>query len=258
MQGIDVRAAALYMKFLAVLGVRWRTQTLASGERMRLRTNDALGRKLVVEKWFEPRVREKLRQHVRPGATVLDVGANIGYYTVQAATLVGPHGRVVAFEPQPSMRQELAANLALNRITNVTIMPYALSDRAAIAHFCVPTAGHESMGSLHSNARFKADCEIEVETRCLDDVLESASCTRVDLVKLDAEGAELPIVKGASGLLSGPNRPYVVFEANEENCAPFGYRVFDLLKAFWDFGYQLTQIDAENWFAEGRRSEKQS
>ena len=256
MQGIDVRAAALYMRSLAALGLRWRTQTLASGERMRLRTNDALGRRLVAEKWFEPRVREKLRQHARPGATVLDIGANIGYYTVQAATLVGPHGRVVAFEPQPSMRQELAANLALNQLSNVVIMPYALSDRAEIVRFCVPAAGHESMGSLHSNARFKADCEIEVETRCLDDVLECANCPLVDLVKLDAEGAELPIVKGASRLLSGPNKPCVVFEAVEENCAPFGYNVFDLLKAFWDFGYKLTQIDAENWFAERRSREE--
>jgi FkbM family methyltransferase len=218
---------------------------------MRLRTNDALGRRLVAEKWFEPRVREKLRQHARPGAMVLDIGANIGYYTVQAATLVGPHGRVFAFEPQPSMRQELAANLALNQLSNVTVIPYALSDRAETVRFCVPTAGNESMGSLHSNPRFEADCEIEVETRCLDDVLKSVDCPLVDLVKLDAEGAELPIVKGAARLFSGPSKPCVVFEANEENCAPFGYRVFDLLKAFWDFGYQLTQIDGENWFAEG-------
>jgi FkbM family methyltransferase len=219
---------------------------------MRLRTNDALGQRLVAEKWFEPRVREKLRQHSLSGATVLDIGANIGYYTVQMATLVGPGGRVMSFEPQPSMRQELAANLTLNRLSNVTIIPYALSDRAETVRFCVPAAGREAMGSLRSNPRFKADCEIEVETRRLDDVLESASCLHVDLVKLDAEGAELPIVKGASRLLSGPDKPCVVFEANEENCAPFGYRVFDLLKAFWDFGYQITQIDAENWFAEDR------
>jgi hypothetical protein len=79
-----------------------------------------------------------------------------------------------------------------------------------------------------------------------------AQCRRIDFVKLDAEGAELPILKGAAILLSGPDRPCVVFEACEENCAPFGYRVFDLLRAFWDFGYHLTQLDNENWFAEPR------
>lgn len=257
MEGINVRAASLYMRSLAALGLRWKNKTLTSGERMRLRTNDDLARWLLAEKWFEPGVREKVRQCARPGATVLDIGANIGYYTVQAATLVGPHGRVVAFEPQPSVRQELAANVALNRLSNVTIMPYALSDRAETVRFCVPTAGHESMGSLHSNPRFKVGCEIEVETRCLDDILESWDCPLVDLVKLDAEGAELPIVRGASRLFSGPNKPYAVFEAVEENCAPFGYRVFDLLKAFWDFGYKLTQINAENWFAEGRNGGEQ-
>jgi FkbM family methyltransferase len=219
---------------------------------MRLRTSDALGQRLMAEKWFEPHVRDSLRKHARSGATFLDIGANIGYYTIQAATLVGPQGAVIAFEPQPAVRQELAANVALNRFANVTVMPYALSDRAGTVRFCVPTVGNESMGSLHPNARFQVGCEIEVETRRLDDVLESANCPRVDLLKLDAEGAELPIVKGASRLLSGPARPCVVFEACEENCAPFGYRVFDLLRAFWDLGYQLTQVDAENWFAESR------
>lgn len=150
MQIVDVRLASLYMRSLAAVGLRWKTQTLASGERMRLRTNDILGGRLVAEKWFEPRVREKVRQYARSGATVVDIGANIGYYTVQAATLVGPHGRVVAFEPQPSVRQELASNLALNQLSNVMIVPYALSDRAETVRFCVPTAGHESMGSLRS------------------------------------------------------------------------------------------------------------
>jgi len=254
MQGIDIRAAALQMRSMAALGIRSKTQTLASGERMRLRTNDALARQLVAEKWFEPRVREKVREHARSGTTVLDIGANIGYYTVQAATLVGPHGRVVAVEPQPAMRHELAANLALNQLSNVLIVPYALSDRAETVSFCVPTAGQEAMGSLRFNARFKTDCEIQVETRSLDEVLESANCSRVDLVKMDAEGAELLIVRGATRLFSGPNKPCVVFEAREENCAPFGYQVFDLLKAFWDLGYKLTQIDPENWFAEVRSS----
>jgi FkbM family methyltransferase len=247
-----VRVAALYMNCLARVGVRRKVLRLASGERMCLRTNDSLAGRLMAERWFEPRVREKLRQHARVGATVLDIGANIGYYTLQAATLVGPRGRVLSFEPQPLMRRELTANLTLNQLSNVTVLPYALSDRAGTVSFCVPTAGHESMGSLHFNARFEVDREIEVESRCLDDVLESLDCPHVDFVKLDAEGAELAIVKGASRLFSGPNKPCVVFEACEENCTSFGYRVFDLLKAFGDFGYRLTQVDHENWIAEGR------
>lgn len=182
----------------------------------------------------------------------MDIGANIGYYTILAATLAGPQGRVLAFEPQPAIRELLNANLALNRLSNVTVLPCALSDRTGTVRFCVPKPGNESMGSLRFNGRFEADCEIEVQARRLEDVLEAANCHRVDFVKLDAEGAELPILNGAPRLFSGPDRPCVVFEACEKNCAPFGYRVFDLLKAFWEFGYELTQIDSENWFAEPR------
>src|SRR5712692_5589889 len=239
MRGIEVRAAALYMRLLAAMGRSRKTLSLASGERMSVRTNDTLARRLLAERWFEPSIRQKLRGHVYNGATVVDIGANIGYYTVQAASLAGPQGRVLAFEPQPLVRGELIANLTLNRLSNVTVLPYALSDRTETVRFCVPRPGTESMGSLRFNERFETDCEIEVDARCLDDVLEAANCKRIDFVKMDAEGAELPIVNGASRLFSSPERPCVVFEACEENCAPFGYRVFDLLKVFWEFGYQL-------------------
>jgi FkbM family methyltransferase len=250
MRAVDIRIAAFYMKTLAALGVRRQRFVLASGEVVRLRTNDLLAKRLVAERWFEPRVRQTLREHTHPGTTFLDIGANIGYYTVQAANLVGPQGRVIAFEPQSAMRQELTVNLALNHLSNVAVYPYALSDQTGTAQFCVPVPGNEGMGSLRRNARFGVSSEIEVETRRLDDVLLGLDHPPVGCVKLDAEGAELLILKGAPRLLSGPHKPHIVFEANENNCEPFGYRVFDLLKAFSDLGYRLTQIDAENWFAE--------
>jgi hypothetical protein len=73
MQVVDVKLAALYMKFLAALRLRHKTLVLASGEKMRLRINDTLAGQLLAEKWFEPTIREKLRHYVHTGATVVDI-----------------------------------------------------------------------------------------------------------------------------------------------------------------------------------------
>jgi len=67
---------------------------------------------------------------------------------------------------------------------------------------------------------------------------------------MDAEGAELLILRGAERLLSSPDRPDLIFEAYEKNCKPFGYCVFDLLKYINSFGYRVRQLDQDDWIAE--------
>jgi len=88
-----------------------------------------------------------------------------------------------------------------------------------------------------------------VETNRLDDVLEGLGNPKIGLVKMDAEGAELLILRGATKLLSLPDKPDLIFEANEENCKPFGYSVFDILQYVHSFGYKLRQLDSEDWLA---------
>ena len=66
---------------------------------------------------------------------------------------------------------------------------------------------------------------------------------------MDSEGAELLILRGATKLLSLPDKPNLIFEANEENCKPFGYSVFDILQYVHSFGYKLRQLDSEDWLA---------
>jgi hypothetical protein len=103
---------------------------------------------------------------------------------------------------------------------------------------------------LHANGRFPVLKVVDVETRRLDDVWQELGSPDIGLLKMDAEGAELPILRGAVGLLSQANRPVLIFEACEDNCQPFGYCVFDLLHYVRGFGYRLRQLDQYDWLAE--------
>ena len=246
---VQHRYARWSFRALHTVGVRTVHHRLACGKVMLLDTNDVLGQRLRVEDSFEPAVRHEFQRIASSGQNVLDIGANIGYYSVLGATLVGPRGHVYSFEPQIHVVDRLRRNIDHNALDNVTVFPFALSEKPGIAEFCVPTAGMEAHGSLHENGRFQLSRKVVVETRRLDDVVVDSRIDDVGLIKMDAEGAELPILRGATTLLS-TRKPVLLFEANEDNTRPFGYTVFDLLQYIQRFGYRLRQIDHEDWIAE--------
>lgn len=219
------------------------------GGKMIFDTNDHLAQRIRCEEGFEPEVRQEFERIVSRGVNVVDIGANIGYYTILAATLAGPDKRVFSFEPQASMLTKLRRNIEANALRNVEVFPCALSDSPGTVTFNLPSEGMEAFGSMHANGRFKVTKTVEVETHRLDDVLERMGSPKIGLVKMDAEGAELLILRGATKLLSSADKPDLIFEANEVNCSPFGYGVFDILQYVHSFGYKLRQIDYEDWIA---------
>lgn len=237
------------LRTLSSLGRRHVVITLDCGFKLRLRTNDLLGYRLVREQQFEPSVRQAIRTIIKPGMTALDIGANLGYYSLELSRLVGSTGTVVAFEPQITMMAELKANLELNAVRNVITCPIALSDEGGDRTFFVPPPGHESMGSLKNNGRTSMPLTTKVPCSTLDEAVQALKIDRIDFIKMDVEGAELQVLQGARTLLTGSKRPTVVFEAYEANCAPFRYCVFDLLKRFDQIGYKLMQLDECDWCA---------
>jgi FkbM family methyltransferase len=249
---ITTRAAIYSFPALNALGIKRVVKTLDCGFRVSLRTNDSFGLRLIVEDRFEPAVRRFMRNTIRPGMTVLDVGANLGYYSLEVSALVGPKGRVVAFEPQQQMVSEILANVKRNNLQNITVCPIALCDETGEKTFCFPVLGDEAMGSLKCNGRATILRTATVRCSTLDKILPELGVEKVDLVKLDVEGAELSVLEGGLGLFTGVHRPIVLFEANEENCAPFGHTVYDLLCRFNQLGYTLKQLDAEEWCATPR------
>jgi FkbM family methyltransferase len=138
---------------------------------------------------------------VRPGQVVYDVGANIGFFTILCARLVGPEGRVFAFEPMPANVATLRHNIAMNGLENVTVVEKALSFSSGTAElFISPWPAFHSLnveGAVKRDNRGRdAGAPIVVETVTLDGFLRGHGGPVPDLVKLDVEGAELLALEG--------------------------------------------------------------
>lgn len=177
---------------------------------------------------------------LKPGMVFLDVGAYHGLYSVIAGKKIAPDGKVYAFEPTPSHSRRIHHHLYLNQVKNVKVETLALSDQDGISAFHVPTNGVMSVGSLlpsiSSRGKLK---QIDVRTKCLDHYVKEQEITRIDLVKIDVEGAELLFLEGASKTLQDFH-PFLIVEALDVASQPWGYCAKDLLtKIQKDFDYKF-------------------
>ena len=130
-----------------------------------------------------------------PGDTVVDVGANLGAFSVMAARVVGPTGRVVAFEPSPDAFDRLSENLALNALANVEAVPEAVGGEAGEAQLYVHgKSAYTSFFDGVDGRQTSHERTVSVTVRTLEQALDARGIGHVDLLKLDCEGAEYGIL----------------------------------------------------------------
>ncbi|MEM7272457.1 MAG: FkbM family methyltransferase [Actinomycetota bacterium] len=156
---------------------------------------------------WERGVTRFFQTYLPEGGTYVEVGANYGYYTLQAACLVGDTGRVVAFEPGPRMFSLLERTIDVNGVgPRTTLHEAAVTDAAGTATFYLKGDWHGG-SSLYNEADSPWDVtEVEVLTTTLDDALANSLDGRwVDVCKIDAEGAEATVLAGAADLLANPD-----------------------------------------------------
>jgi FkbM family methyltransferase len=170
----------------------------------------------------EPEVQQALAELVKPGQTVYDVGANIGFFTMLCSRLVGPQGKVYAFEPIPQNLVTLRHNIALNGLTNVVVVDKALSASTGTAEmFVSPWSAFHSLNvegaSKQENHGAEAG-EIVVETVTLDEFVEREGAPPPDLIKIDVEGAELIVVQGMRETLRS-KQPLLLCELHDTKLA---------------------------------------
>jgi FkbM family methyltransferase len=161
---------------------------------------------------YERELVNVFKKMLKPGMTVLDLGANIGYFSVLASGLVGNRGQLHAFEPAPTCFTRLKKNLAAFSWAHVHSI--AVGDEPGTARFHFSHKGNETgWGSLLPDDNVSAQ-EITVPVLTLDTWAHNQAIRRVDLIKMDLEGAEYRAIKGAEALLC-QHRPLVVAELNE-------------------------------------------
>jgi FkbM family methyltransferase len=183
--------------------------TVPGGGVVRLYYREEVGLSTLLGGGFERSELEQSSQLARRGTTAIDVGANVGLHTVVLACAVGPSGKVLAFEPEPSNVRRLTENVDSNHFTNVEIHPVAIADLAGQSALHLASDGlYHSTGALYEGRVVGRD--IRVPTRTLDEVWKGAGCPTVSFVKIDTEGTELSVLQGAERLLAAQNPPLLV------------------------------------------------
>jgi FkbM family methyltransferase len=177
-----------------------------------------------------------LKSQAHPGCVVLDVGANIGTVTLPLARRVGGTGAVHAFEPHPGIRQRLAENVSLNNLRNVNISPLALGQTPGEATLYGSQLANQGLSSLARGPGILEPFPCRVET--LDRYVESQSLERVDLVKIDTEGSELLVLRGALATLAR-FRPAIYVEVCAPHLAHFGTTPRLVLEYLGALGYTV-------------------
>ena len=203
-----------------------------------------------------------IRRLARPGATALDLGAHVGYYTRLLSRCVGPQGRVIAFEPHPRQYELLVANLRGRANVRAVRKAAAASSGAATlfdalpetassslvrrsdrAHWCAThVQGRELAPRLRDGFTPKA---FAVETVAIDQWLSEAGVDHVDFVKIDVEGAEATVLHGMSATLSGSRPMAMVIELNPETLSAFQSSPQELLGNLRSFQFDLYTIEEE-------------
>jgi FkbM family methyltransferase len=195
---------------------------------------------LYVAGTFEPNEFAFLGSVVKEGMTFVDVGANEGLYTVFGARRVGASGRVLAVEPSSRERAVLKRNIERNRLSNVTVVPHALAAESGFANLQVAPklhGGHNTLGGFaHEGIAAIGAEQVAVET--FDALAQRLSIERVDVMKIDVEGAEVKVLRGARRMLTRW-RPTLLIEANEAALRGQGTSTADLVALLRSFGYDI-------------------
>jgi len=181
---------------------------------------------------------DALDANLRPGMTFVDVGANIGLYSVYAVACVGSQGSVYSFEPDKENMLSLMRNIRYcSSKAHITAVESAVSDDAtkSTLSFFVP---HDTGGAPQSEASLKPSVEGMREVTVHNTTLDAffSDKPRVDFIKIDTEGAELLVLKGAAALIKR-DRPVLCIEYHGGKCNDFGYAVDDLKTLIQAYGY---------------------
>ena len=191
---------------------------------------------------YEYRITNLLFDLVKEGMTIVDIGAWEGDYSILFAHLMHDRGRVLAFEPEPDNCTWFRRNIEVNNYKCIDLYECALSDREGTATF-YPGTG---VGSLVLRTMWNTGPPITVKTQTLDNILNQAHIDKVDLIKIDVEGSDLSVLKGAERTLRN-NSVHLVMDvdviSNQERLelyellTSFGYEIYSI-------GKQLARIES--------------
>jgi FkbM family methyltransferase len=204
---------------------------------------DVIAREVCYVGCYEPPESALVLSLLEPGATFIDVGANWGYFTLIAASAIGPSGRVISLEPDPRLLPILRENLAENGFDNVTALALAAHETDGEAALVGYREGEGNFGVSRLAPAASSERSFAVKTRTLDSLLRELRIPNVDLLKMDIEGGEGFALRGlARSLASGVVRRVLV-ELHPDHLAAHGETVESAVQPLVDAGLDPWVVD---------------
>ncbi len=213
--------------------------------RVTISPGEEASRALFVSGTYEPASLIAIQRLLLPGAVLYDVGANVGLYTLLGAQCVGASGHVYSFEPSSRERATLDANLAINGCANVTVSPAAVAERPGTATLRIAAGQHRGQNTLAPAFAYdgvKLERVETVDVVSLDEFSRTPGVRPPDVLKIDAEGADLQVLRGARALLRHTT-PVIVFEINDALLEATGASRHDVDAFLRDLGYAVFRVD---------------
>jgi FkbM family methyltransferase len=204
---------------------------------------DFIGHSLI-EGGYETAECDFVARFLKPGMTVVDVGAHRGFYTLLFSKWVGRQGRVLSFEPSPRELRRLKLHLKINFCRNVQVEGCALGEEDSSAANLYVVRENSVLNSLRPPDTVFSASPTPVAVRRLDDMLSQAQLENVDFVKLDVEGGELSVLRGAEQLLKKVPRPVILCEVLEQLTRAWGYPARLVVEHLFQRGFVWFGLDA--------------
>lgn len=207
--------------------------------KMNLFTNDYIDKWLFTGADFEPRTVEIIKKYLSEKGNFLDIGANIGYFSLIASRRIGKEGTVYAFEPTPNTISRLKKNISLNNLCNIEVIEKAVSNKAGIVIFKTPSASIRNSGRSSMRDIEEHYITLNVETVTIDSMLNSFK--KISLIKMDIEGAEGLALEGMEGLINR-DRPVIIMELSDKYLKQMGYSGELVLAFLRDKKYKVYDV----------------
>jgi FkbM family methyltransferase len=208
---------------------------------MKLYKDSRLSEHIVCDR-FEETERKFVCKYLRKGDVFIDIGANIGLYTILAGNAIGPTGKIYSFEPCARTFSRLLENVQINNLKNVTCFQVAVSDIKGIKLLYATTNYWDAWNSLSKptgNVNSEVKTEI-VNTITVDEFAkEYKIIDKITMIKIDVEGWEFKVLKGAYETLNSKKSPIIILEFNKEALISAGYSCSELEKYLKEIGYKL-------------------
>jgi len=205
---------------------------------------DSILSKIIFLGGFEQDELTFLQKFLRPGDCFVDIGANIGIFTIIAASRVGKTGKVISFEPSTRTYHRLEANIKLNCFDNVIYHHLGVSDTETELNLTISNEGYDAWNSFSKLKKGKTQSSENVKCICWDHYArDNKLIGKVDLMKIDVEGWETYVLRGAKTAFSSDDAPVLLVEFTEENAIAADTTCAQLYDLLISYGYTMYKYD---------------